>query len=204
MLLWQGLSPFVRSLHLLHPTHPLIMVTGPARSGKSEWAESLAASSGQQVIYVATAAINPKDEEWCDRIQQHRQRRPPDWQTLESPDDLGLCIQQATEQDCLLVDSIGTWLAPLLEQPPSEWAACCERLLSCLEQRTCTVIFVVEETGWGVVPAYPIGRTFRDRLGEIGRRLGRIADVVYLVTAGHVLNLSALGHPLPTTETSQI
>jgi len=46
------------------------------------------------------------------------------------------------------------------------------------------VILVAEETG--VVPAYPIGRTFRDRLVE---RLG--TDLVYLVTGGHVPALSA-------------
>lgn len=35
------------------PNH--ILVTGPSRSGKSEWAESLAAQSQQAVIYIATA-----------------------------------------------------------------------------------------------------------------------------------------------------
>jgi adenosylcobinamide kinase/adenosylcobinamide-phosphate guanylyltransferase len=54
---------------------------------------------------------------------------------------------------------------------------------------------VGEETGWGVVPAYPLGRTFRDRLGGLIRRLGSVADTVYLVTGGHALNLSQLGVP---------
>ncbi|NET09459.1 MAG: hypothetical protein F6K16_33080, partial [Symploca sp. SIO2B6] len=48
-----------------------------------------------------------------------------------------------------------------------------------------------------VVPAYPMGRTFRDRLGELTRNIGAIATTTYLVTGGHVLNLSALGPPLP-------
>jgi len=47
------------------------------------------------------------------------------------------------------------------------------------------------------VPAYPLGRLFRDRLGNLTRRVGAIADIVYLVTAGYVLNLSELGTPLP-------
>lgn len=59
------------------------------------------------------------------------------------------------------------------------------------------VIFVAEETGWGVVPAYPLGRTFRDRLGDLVRRLGAIANPVYLVTGGHALNLSAVASVLP-------
>jgi len=35
----------------------------------------------------------------------------------------------------------------------------------------CWEVILVGETGWGVVPAYPIGRTFRDRLGSLVRRL---------------------------------
>ena len=59
------------------------------------------------------------------------------------------------------------------------------------------VILVGEETGWGVVPAYPAGRLFRDRLGTLVRQIGAIADNVYLVTGGYALELSVLGTPLP-------
>jgi adenosylcobinamide kinase / adenosylcobinamide-phosphate guanylyltransferase len=48
------------------------------------------------------------------------------------------------------------------------------------------------------VPAYSSGRLFRDRLGQLVRRLGAIANPVYLIVGGHVLNLSLLGSPLPT------
>ena len=43
---------------------------------------------------------------------------------------------------------------------------------------------------------YPLGRTFRDRLGHLTRQISAIADTVYLVTAGYALNLSQLGTPL--------
>ncbi|MFM6511706.1 MAG: bifunctional adenosylcobinamide kinase/adenosylcobinamide-phosphate guanylyltransferase, partial [Microcystis panniformis] len=36
----------------------------------------------------------------------------------------------------------------------------------------------------------------RDRLGDLCRRIGTIADAVYLVTGGHALNLSQLGQSL--------
>jgi len=39
----------------------VILVTGPARSGKSEWAETLAMQAGKSVIYVATAQVDPAD-----------------------------------------------------------------------------------------------------------------------------------------------
>jgi adenosylcobinamide kinase/adenosylcobinamide-phosphate guanylyltransferase len=87
-------------------------------------------------------------------------------------------------------------MANLLEQDSSVWERTVQELWESLAQTESTVIFVAEETGWGVVPAYPVGRLFRDRLGQLVRQLGSMADTVYLVTGGHVLNLSALGSPL--------
>ena len=178
----------------------VILVTGPARSGKSEWAETLAMQSGKSVTYVATAQVDPADSEWLLRIEQHRCRRPDKWVTLEVPRQLVETIRFAPLSSCLLVDSLGTWVANLLEQDDTSWEGTVQKLLLSLEQVTEDVILVAEETGWGVVPAYPIGRTFRDRLGSLVRRLGAIAHPVYLVTGGHVLNLSALGSPLPAAE----
>lgn len=174
----------------------LILVTGPARSGKSEWAETLATRSGKLVTYIATAQIDPTDAEWQARIAQHQQRRSPDWKTIAVPIDLADAIAQFTTKDCLLIDSLGTWLANLLEQDAIAWNQTLETFLTTLEQAQCDVILVAEETGWGVVPAYPIGRLFRDRLGSVTRAVGAIANPVYLVTGGHILNLSQLGTPL--------
>jgi adenosylcobinamide kinase/adenosylcobinamide-phosphate guanylyltransferase len=153
--------------------------------------------SGKSVIYVATAQVDPADSEWLFRIEQHRCRRPRDWVTLEVPYQLVATIETATLSSCLLVDSLGTWVANLLEEDDTSWEGTGQNLLLSLQQVAGDVILVAEETGWGVVPAYPIGRRFRDRLGSLVRRLGAIADPVYLVTGGHVLNLSALGTRQP-------
>jgi adenosylcobinamide kinase/adenosylcobinamide-phosphate guanylyltransferase len=178
----------------------IILVTGPARSGKSEWAETLALRAGKAVTYVATAHIDPTDLEWQTRIEHHRQRRPPDWQTFDMSTDTSMELAEvlgtAPENHCLLVDSLGTWLANYLEQDEDTWVKTAQHFLESLANAVCDVIFVAEETGWGIVPAYPLGRTFRDRLGYLTRQVGAIANPVYLVTAGHVLNLSALGMPL--------
>ena len=175
----------------------IILVTGPARSGKSEWAETLAMQSGKSVIYVATAQVDAGDAEWGFRIEQHRDRRPSNWLTLEVPQNLGAAIKTTPLDSCLLIDSLGTWVANLLEQDDPNWEETVQNLCLSLELADRDIIVVAEETGWGVVPAYPIGRTFRDRLGNLVRRLGAIANPVYLVTGGYVLNLSALGSPLP-------
>ena len=173
-----------------------ILVTGPARSGKSEWAEQLAVQSGKAVVYLATAQIDETDVEWQARIERHRQRRPPTWITQHVPFELATAIATASPDQCLLIDSLGTWLANQLEQDESEWHQTQEQLFNALRQTPSSIILVAEETGWGVVPAYPLGRQFRDRLGQLVRQVGTIVEVTYLVTAGHVLNLSQLGTPL--------
>ena len=176
----------------------IILVTGPSRSGKSEWAETLAEQAGKLVTYVATAQVDENHPEWSSRIEKHQQRRPNYWKTLLVPIELAATIRGYSESNCcLLVDSLGTWIANLLEQEEEVWETTVQELFESLTQTAATVIFVAEEVGWGVVPAYPIGRLFRDRLGNLVRQLGKIANPVYLVTGGHVLNLSTLGKPLP-------
>ena len=176
---------------------PLILVTGPTRSGKSEWAEELAHQCKKPVTYVATAWVDPSDADWQARIDRHQQRRPPEWTTQHVPIELGETIQAASDQDCLLVDSLGTWIANFLDQDENAWANTEQHLLKSLQQSIAMVILVAEETGWGVVPSYPIGRTFRDRLGNLTRQIGTLCNTVYLVTGGYALEISALGIPVP-------
>jgi adenosylcobinamide kinase / adenosylcobinamide-phosphate guanylyltransferase len=171
------------------------LVTGAARSGKSEWAEKLALQSNS-VVYIATSNRNTDDVEWLSRIQQHVIRRPQSWSTLEVPIALSQALANVKPQACILVDSLGTWVANLLEQEESEWNKTVQDFLNTIELVAADIIFVAEETGWGVVPAYPTGRKFRDRLGSLVRRLSKISDTVYLVTGGYALNLSILGTPI--------
>lgn len=175
----------------------LILVTGPARSGKSEWAEHWAEQTCKPVVYIATSTVLADDVEWQQRIELHRERRPLDWQTHEVPYDLVQAIQTADANSCVLVDSLGTWLANHLELDDASWHSHVEQLMTALTPPPCDVIVVGEETGWGVVPAYPLGRKFRDRLGALVRRIGAFSTQVYLVTGGYALNLKHLGTPLP-------
>lgn len=180
----------------INTTKHLILVTGPARSGKSEWAETLAMGWGKPIIYVATAQIDPNDPEWLARIEQHQRRRPSDWTTLQVPVDLPTTLRGAIASECLLIDSLGTWVANLLEQDNQLWENTLEDFLDSLQQSASDIILVAEETGWGVVPAYKSGRTFRDRLGTLVRRVGSMSNPTYLVTGGYVLNLNVLGSRL--------
>lgn len=178
-----------------------ILVTGPARSGKSEWAEALAAQSQRQlqrsIVYIATAEVDAEDADWQQRIAQHQQRRPASWQTRHVPIELAQAIEQGSANECLLIDSLGTWLANLIGQSEADWQQQVAHLLTSLRQTPSDLIFVAEEVGWGVIPAYASGRRFRDRLGQLTRQIGAIADVVYLVTGGYAIDLSRCGVRLP-------
>ena len=181
----------------------IILVIGAARSGKSEWAEHLANNSSKSVVYVATAMMNPQDREWQAKILQHQQRRPRDWTTIVEPKNLVEVIEQARPTQCLLVDSLGTWVANLLEVETNNWETITRNLLLLLTRTKAQIIFVGEETGWGVVPAYASGRLFRDRLGHLIRQIGSLSDVAYLVVGGHVLNLSLIGISLDRTTSAE-
>ncbi len=174
----------------------LVLVTGPARSGKSEWAERLAIATALPVTYLATSAYGNDDPEWQARLERHRLRRPPHWRTREGPEALMDELAIASADRCLLVDSLGTWVAAYLEEPDPAWEQRSGQLLGLLESCPTPVIAVAEETGWGVVPAYPLGRSFRDRLGHLTRAVGQRAARTYLCTAGFALDLRQLGHPI--------
>ncbi|MDR9405185.1 MAG: bifunctional adenosylcobinamide kinase/adenosylcobinamide-phosphate guanylyltransferase, partial [Halothece sp. Uz-M2-17] len=99
-------------------------------------------------------------------------------------------------QNCLLIDALGTWVANSLDADDQVWEKTVTEFLESLKQTSAEVILVGEETGWGVIPAYKSGRVFRDRLGNLTRRIGEIATEVYLVTGGYALPLSQIGQPL--------
>jgi len=182
-------------------TRKIILVTGASRSGKSEFAEVLAARTSKEIVYIATAKIDRNDLQWQARIVQHQQRRPASWQTVNISDiKLLPYITQVDSSQCLLIDSLGTWIANFLDLEKEQWSSITSNFLDSLQQSPADLILVGEETGWGVVPAYPMGRLFRDRLGYLSRQIANVADTTYLVAGGHVLNLSLLGEPLSKYE----
>ena len=145
------------------------------------------------MTYVATAQGDPADAEWTTRIERHRQRRPAAWATAETT-DLAKLIHQA-DAGALLIDSVTTWVAVVMEEcgcwSPAEPEDAAARLADALDTlvdawtaTAVTVVAVSDEVGSGVVPATASGRRFRDTLGELNQRLAAAADEVWLVTAG--------------------
>jgi adenosylcobinamide kinase/adenosylcobinamide-phosphate guanylyltransferase len=168
----------------------ITLVLGGVRSGKSRFAQALAARI-PSVALVATA--QPFDEEMRLKIQRHQAERPKEWRTIEEPLDLDrVLVEEGSKHRILVVDCLTLYAANLLEAERGNPAAIEERLqrfYAALPSTPCSVALVSNEVGSGIVPAYPEGRRYRDLLGEINQRVASIADNVLLMVAGLPLAL---------------
>lgn len=165
----------------------LELVLGGARSGKSRYAEQIAAQSAQtntQVVYIATAQAH--DDEMSERIKHHQQRRSKDWLTIESPLYLAdAMLPYLQKNNIILVDCLTLWLSNLLCLPETEqFAEQRQALLQILPNTTAHVILVSNETGLGVVPMGELTRRFVDEAGFLHQQLAHMADRVTFMVAG--------------------
>ncbi|MBO0782087.1 MAG: bifunctional adenosylcobinamide kinase/adenosylcobinamide-phosphate guanylyltransferase, partial [Ktedonobacteraceae bacterium] len=54
------------------------------------------------------------------------------------------------------------------------------------------LVVVSNEVGLGIVPAYALGRLYRDILGRVNQRLAAAASQVYLMVAGLGVDIKRL------------
>jgi adenosylcobinamide kinase / adenosylcobinamide-phosphate guanylyltransferase len=205
------------------PSHDrFILVTGGARSGKSTFAERLAAQlaepRGGRVTYLATSETN--DVEMAARVAAHRAARPAAWATVECPLEVPAAVRRYGGAGVYLLDCVTFWVTNLLfaggafggSAPPDEGFNYAKDLLPADEERVAsarvstgvadllaalaetgsTMIAVSNEVGLGVVPEYPLARLYRDQLGWANQRLAAAADRVYFLVAGFPLDVKAL------------
>ncbi len=167
----------------------LELILGGARSGKSRFAERLAAESGLAVTYIATSQA--LDGEMTERIAHHRERRPAHWTLVEEPLQLArvLC-EQAAPQRCLLVDCLTLWLTNLLMlDDAARLAEARDALLECLPELPGRIILVSNETGLGVVPLGELTRRYVDEAGWLHQAVADRAQRVTFMVAGLPMTL---------------
>jgi adenosylcobinamide kinase / adenosylcobinamide-phosphate guanylyltransferase len=173
-------------------TQDITLVLGGVRSGKSRYALQLAARV-QRVTFLATAERR-EDEEMQRKIERHRAERPRHWTTIEEPLNLSAAIGSVSGCDLLLIDCLTLFAAKLLEVHSENLpaiAAGVDALCAALTASSCSVVLVSNEVGSGVVPAFELGRRYRNLLGEINQRVASIADQVILMVAGLPLTLKS-------------
>jgi adenosylcobinamide kinase / adenosylcobinamide-phosphate guanylyltransferase len=176
----------------------ITLITGGARSGKSSYAEKVAAGLSEKVLYVATAVAF--DLEMEDRIATHKKSRPEAWDTYEGYKDLDKVIADANCYDVILLDCVTVMLTNLLweypgmdfETPSQVVLAEAEeyvrgefhKLLRSAEGYQGSLIMVTNELGSGLVPEAPIARSFRDIAGRVNQQIAAHCNEVYLTVCG--------------------
>lgn len=179
-----------------NPSAATILVLGGARSGKSTFAEKLAAQrGGDSVLYVATAQA--LDDEMRARIAKHRADRPPKWQTLEAPRDiLGALQEWVAMPRLILVDCLTLWVTNelLADETDVEKRLICQLdlLSEWARLQGVDLILVSNEVGLGIVPDNALSRTFRDILGRVNARAAQHANQVYWMVAGLPIEVKSL------------
>ena len=181
----------------------LTLVLGGVRSGKSAFAEKLAADLNRPVIYLATGQAG--DGEMAERIRRHQQRRPAHWRTIEESlrpaAALAVALTAADPPPAVLLDALDIWIANRIMEPEaadfaaveSQALAELERLLTVCRRQMAAAILVSSEVGLSPVPPNALGRRFQDLLGTVNQQAAAAAEAVYLVIAGLPLSLKPAG-----------
>jgi adenosylcobinamide kinase/adenosylcobinamide-phosphate guanylyltransferase len=166
----------------------ITLLLGGARSGKSYYAQQLAAELGGKVLFVATGEA--LDEEMQARIAEHRKDRPKNWRTLEIPTGIGKGIEkQIGDAEVVLIDCLTLLISNLLRgdpnYPEAEKRVMVEinELIAAIDKVDASFVIVSNEVGMGLVPDNKLGRTYRDLLGKANQLLAGRATEVYLMVA---------------------
>ena len=181
----------------------IILCSGGARSGKSEFAEQLALSLKGRKAYVATGQAF--DDEMKDRIKKHQLRRGKEWITFEIP----LHLHENWEQiknvsDVILIDCLTMFTSNHVfahgdintQEDANRIESIILKELRLLLQEINnsndkTVIFVTNEIGLGIVPENKLARYFRDITGSVNREVASAANKMYLTISGVTIELKS-------------
>lgn len=160
------------------------LLTGGARSGKSAYALMLAGHSAGAKIFIATAEA--RDAEMRARIDKHKTERGPGWITVEEPLALAEMVSvHGAAGNCIVVDCLTLWTSNMLEQvDDAAFARRADALAAAVAGVAAEVIVVTNEVGLGIVPADPVSRAYRDRLGLVNARMAGVCGRVLLMVAG--------------------
>lgn len=163
------------------------LVLGGARSGKSRYAEDLAAAHPGPKVYVASAVAG--DAEMASRIAHHQARRGEGWTTVETPLAVIEAIARNDAKDrFVLFDCVTLWVSNLMHAE-RDVASEVERLAAVVAGFRGRLAIVSNEVGLGIVPDNPLARAFRDEAGRANQELAAAAEEVVFIAAGLPLRL---------------
>ena len=176
----------------------IILVTGGARSGKSNFAESLCTTQNNRIAYIATSIAF--DDEMKNRVKKHQESRPKEWKTYEIYKDIYSIIDEIGEKhDTVIMDCVTLMVNNLmftykididnstqdeineLEKYIKEQV---EKLLIEIKKTNLYFVIVTNELGLGGVSINKLTRIYTDIIGRINQQIATHSDEVYFVVSG--------------------
>lgn len=176
-----------------------ILVTGGARSGKSDFAEDKAIELGETITYIATA-IN-SDESMQHRIKEHKSNRPSTWATVEMYKDFKELDKNSDfiESDLIVLDCVTLMVSNLLVESGINFDKCTyedidnienhifdevDIIISQMDDYDKIFIAVTNEVGMGITPSDKLNIILRDISGRVNQYLANRAREVYISVSG--------------------
>ena len=158
------------------------LILGGARSGKSSYAQKLAEGFVGELCFIATA--QSLDDEMAERISRHQADRGPRWRVREEALDLVAVLREEVRPGRVaLVDCLTLWLSNLMHAGRNVESEVLE-LTRAVNNLEGPALFVSNEVGLGVAPAYELGRAFRDAQGRLNAAMAEACDTVVWLAAG--------------------
>ena len=125
----------------------IYFITGGARSGKSSFAERLAAGVEGRRAYIATAQA--LDEEMAARIEKHRLDRGDAWDTYEEPLAIAELLRKLSTRYSVLLCCLTLWLSNVMAHTDSDKTVSerSDELVAAVTDYSGTCIIVSNEVG---------------------------------------------------------
>ncbi|MBP6385093.1 MAG: bifunctional adenosylcobinamide kinase/adenosylcobinamide-phosphate guanylyltransferase [Pseudarcicella sp.] len=158
------------------------MITGGARSGKSNYAQQIAKHETENPCYLATA--KHWDDDFTQRIKNHQSNRDNTWQNIEEQLYIG---ELQINNQVVVIDCVTLWLSNVFvkfnqEIEPS--LAFAKNEIDQLTQVDKLYIVITNEIGMGVHAETSIGRKFTDLQGWVNQYLANKSQKVTLMVSG--------------------
>ncbi len=178
----------------------LILITGGARSGKSDYALQRALQLDGEHFFFATCPV--VDPEMDERVRRHKaERKEAEWKTVEEEILLAKRLLELPRHSVCLLDCLTLWVNNLMYAAQKadilfredEMQEKCEELIGAAGQYGGTLLCVSNEVGLGIVPDNPAARLYRDLVGRCNRLIAGAADEVIFVSCGLPLSLKNSG-----------
>ena len=163
----------------------LILITGGARSGKSNFAVKMAQDRSKKVAFIATS--RPGDKEMARRIISHQRNRPAHWKTFEQEKDILTLLKKIEKSfDVIIIDCVTLLVSNYLLDGEREKTIV--KMIKALAKeakavRSC-IMMVTNEVGAGIIPENELARKFRDIAGTVNQAIAGHASEVYLLNCG--------------------